>query len=171
MALIDCPDCGRRVSDAAVACPDCARPIAGAESGLAAKGQAAARKDDEKTEANEAAGRKVAATLATKRDDYAITNLARSLKGVSHDVAGKKCPRCGKDLRADYVLISERTGELCCLACAEKSSKLRQANRRTKLRLQQLGPTLVLLSILAGAIAVGAYAVATAPASQPRPKK
>src|SRR5207248_763503 len=29
MALIDCPDCGRRVSDAAQACPDCARPIAG----------------------------------------------------------------------------------------------------------------------------------------------
>lgn len=29
MALIRCPDCGRRVSDRAVACPDCARPIAG----------------------------------------------------------------------------------------------------------------------------------------------
>ena len=29
MALINCPDCNRRVSDAAVACPNCARPIRG----------------------------------------------------------------------------------------------------------------------------------------------
>jgi hypothetical protein len=28
MPLIDCPDCGRRVSDLAEACPGCARPIA-----------------------------------------------------------------------------------------------------------------------------------------------
>ncbi len=28
MALILCPDCSRKVSDAAIACPDCARPIA-----------------------------------------------------------------------------------------------------------------------------------------------
>lgn len=29
MALINCADCGRQVSDAAVACPQCGRPIAG----------------------------------------------------------------------------------------------------------------------------------------------
>ena len=28
MALIECPDCGRKVSDAAPACPQCGRPIA-----------------------------------------------------------------------------------------------------------------------------------------------
>jgi hypothetical protein len=28
MALVDCPDCGRKVSDKAEACPSCARPIA-----------------------------------------------------------------------------------------------------------------------------------------------
>ncbi len=28
MTLIQCPDCGQQVSDAAVACPRCARPIA-----------------------------------------------------------------------------------------------------------------------------------------------
>jgi len=27
MALIICPDCGRRVSSEAPACPDCGRPI------------------------------------------------------------------------------------------------------------------------------------------------
>jgi hypothetical protein len=29
MALVRCPDCGRKVSDRAVACPECACPIAG----------------------------------------------------------------------------------------------------------------------------------------------
>lgn len=27
MALIDCPDCGKQVSDKATACPSCAHPI------------------------------------------------------------------------------------------------------------------------------------------------
>lgn len=27
MALTECPDCGRNVSDAAMACPSCARPL------------------------------------------------------------------------------------------------------------------------------------------------
>jgi endogenous inhibitor of DNA gyrase (YacG/DUF329 family) len=29
MALLDCPDCGRKVSDQAEACPACAHPVAG----------------------------------------------------------------------------------------------------------------------------------------------
>ena len=32
MALIDCPECGTRVSDQAESCPDCAPPIAGRKS-------------------------------------------------------------------------------------------------------------------------------------------
>lgn len=28
MALIDCPDCGKAISDQAPACPNCGRPIA-----------------------------------------------------------------------------------------------------------------------------------------------
>lgn len=28
MALINCPECGKKVSDQAVACPDCGYPIA-----------------------------------------------------------------------------------------------------------------------------------------------
>lgn len=35
MTLIRCPDCGRSVSDRALACPNCARPLAGARAGLA----------------------------------------------------------------------------------------------------------------------------------------
>ncbi len=33
MALIQCPDCGRPVSTAAVSCPNCGRPIASATTG------------------------------------------------------------------------------------------------------------------------------------------
>lgn len=29
MALVECPDCGRKVSDQATACPACAHPVAG----------------------------------------------------------------------------------------------------------------------------------------------
>lgn len=36
MALIQCPDCQRDVSDAAPACPGCGRPIRGAETPLSA---------------------------------------------------------------------------------------------------------------------------------------
>lgn len=32
MALLTCPDCDRRVSDAAASCPNCGRPMAGARS-------------------------------------------------------------------------------------------------------------------------------------------
>lgn len=31
MPLIECPDCGKQVSDAAVSCPQCGRPIAPAQ--------------------------------------------------------------------------------------------------------------------------------------------
>lgn len=33
MALVDCPDCGRKVSDQAEACPACAHPVAGRKEG------------------------------------------------------------------------------------------------------------------------------------------
>ena len=33
MALINCPECGRQVSDKAAACPDCGYPIASAKAG------------------------------------------------------------------------------------------------------------------------------------------
>ena len=34
MPLINCPDCGRKVSDQATICPDCGRPIAGNNASL-----------------------------------------------------------------------------------------------------------------------------------------
>ena len=37
MALLDCTDCGRKVSDQAEACPGCARPVAGWKEGGEAK--------------------------------------------------------------------------------------------------------------------------------------
>lgn len=33
MALINCPECGRKVSDKAVACPDCGYPVAALNTG------------------------------------------------------------------------------------------------------------------------------------------
>ena len=33
MPLLECPDCGREVSDAAASCPHCGRPIAGKREG------------------------------------------------------------------------------------------------------------------------------------------
>jgi predicted amidophosphoribosyltransferase len=169
MALIDCPDCGRRVSDAATACPDCARPIAGAprhvERVTSSEGSAP------KPDADAVSATRTEEDLAAKRERYAIGSLARSFQDLSRTLEGKKCPRCGKDLRADYVLVSERTGEFCCLECVEKTSEIRTERRRFMLRLRQLAPTLVLLSILASALAVGAYAIATAPATTTRAKK
>ena len=170
MALIDCPDCGRRVSDAAAACPDCARPIAGAVRGvpdpvvtddIPAPIAAAQLVNSGPSEAE----------LAAKRDRHALGSLARSFQDLARTLEGKKCPRCGKDLRADYVLVSERTGEFCCLECVEKTSEVRTARRRLKLRITQLAPAIVLLTILASAVAVGAYAVASSPSSQTRTKK
>jgi hypothetical protein len=46
MALIRCPDCGREVSDAALACPQCARPIAGGVTGAAPTAGADASRPD-----------------------------------------------------------------------------------------------------------------------------
>ncbi len=34
MALINCPDCGRQVSDRAVSCPDCGCPIGSLQGGM-----------------------------------------------------------------------------------------------------------------------------------------
>jgi len=39
MALINCPECKKEVSDAAPTCPNCGVPIAGAKEGKAAGGQ------------------------------------------------------------------------------------------------------------------------------------
>ena len=36
MALIECPDCSKKVSDSAPACPSCGRPIASAREAQAA---------------------------------------------------------------------------------------------------------------------------------------
>ena len=172
MALIDCPDCGRSVSDAAAACPDCARPIASAPRDESIRVEAARK--EASADAPAERGRAKSPTveeLAAKRDRHALGSLARSFQDLAKTLDGKKCPRCGKDLRADYVLVSERTGEFCCLECVEKTSQVRTERRRIKMRLRQLAPTLVLLTILGGAVAAGAYAIATAPASAPRPKK
>lgn len=31
MALITCPECGKKISDQAINCPNCGRPISGVE--------------------------------------------------------------------------------------------------------------------------------------------
>lgn len=110
MALIACPDCARQVSDLAVACPVCARPIAGhlpKDAALAAP----------------------AAEPEAKRPALPAINVPMPVLPSRRDLAGKPCPRCGKDLGADYVMVSETTGEYRCLECVEKSER-RAAQKR-----------------------------------------
>jgi hypothetical protein len=89
MALIDCPECGARVSDVAPACPQCGFPVSGARAGtgpdaeVAASGTAAAQPAAASTSAP-------ATTAATSPDDAAPLPTERSAEPLT--IGGRPIP-------------------------------------------------------------------------------
>jgi hypothetical protein len=160
MALIDCPDCGRRVSDAALACPDCARPIAG----FVHHGVAAA-KPERPVHREDAPSTPESPDLhpALKALEQQV-KLTRKVTTPAPDATGgpKVCARCGQDVAADPFRAKRASGYLCmeCLdADDERAFRLRQRMRTLRMAL------FAMLVIAGGTIGI-VYAV-----SRSLPKK
>ena len=159
MALIDCPDCGRRVSDKAESCPACARPIAVGAS-LAPSVEAASR-------ASSASSSRplVMASVRPKRPGHVVAVRAPSEQPASpvatitaerrpvptHVVV---CTGCGEEEVLAFR-ASQSRGYLC-VTC-EEQSLYREARRRGVL---QWWPVALIVVLVACGGAVMSWAVA-----------
>jgi len=152
MALVDCPDCGRRVSDKAHVCPSCARPIAGdmmvVATATAGGGAGRSRPPESRSRSSRPAHvvalpLPVAATPSPSAQAPAA-NAAERRSVPTHVVT---CIGCGEDEVLGYRASQSRG--YVCVACEERALSA-QARRRTVLHWWPVA-LLVLLLLAAGA--------------------
>ena len=146
MALTDCPDCGRRVSDRAEACPACAHPIAG-QTALAASAEAASPKSSPRSRSSSSGRPKraahvvaVPAPTTTDAAHAAVVSVVPEHRVVeTHLVV---CVECGEEEVLGYRASQSRG--YVCIACEERALEAR-ARRRVWLQWWPLGLVVVLL--------------------------
>lgn len=107
MALIDCEDCGRKVSDLAVACPQCARPIAAERDAraLAASRQRAAAAAAAETPSG-AGGEPLPASLAEWQEQLRVAR-------ASAQAPAKRCVTCDVDVALDAFRARSGDAYVC----------------------------------------------------------
>ena len=155
MPLIECPDCGRQVSDAAVACPRCARPIADFEGASTALPRRFSAPSSGPPRAIPVMAEPVAArSSATPQKPPALLALEQQLRDARVPAspasnAPKLCIRCRADVSLDAFRQREGDGYLCT-DCQD--SELDRANQRSK-RIRALLAILLMICV-AGAIPV-----------------
>lgn len=149
MALIDCPDCGRRVSDKAEACPACARPIAVALP-LVASGASGSSGASGASVRPMRPGHVVAVRAPAEASRSAVAAPADRRAVPNHHVV---CTACGED----EILTFEpsRTRAYLCVSCEESALAI-DASRR---RILQWWPVAVVLVLLAVAAAGTSWAI------------
>jgi hypothetical protein len=151
MALIDCPDCGRRVSDKAQTCPKCARPIAG-EVPLVATGEGGgSSRPLEPSRARPNRPRRVVAVPPPAEPAAPGASLAPERRPLPTHVV--VCGRCGEEEILAYR-TSQSKGYLC-VACEERAI-VTSARRRSVL---QWWPVALIVLLLGCAAAGTSWAI------------
>jgi hypothetical protein len=151
MALIDCPDCGRRVSDKAPACPACARPIAG-EVLLVATGEGGgSSRPRELSRVRPNRPRHVVAVPHPAEPAAPAAAIAPERRPVpSHVVV---CAGCGEEEVLAYR--TSRSRDYLCVACEERAL-VTSARRRSVL---QWWPVALIVLLLGCAAAGTSWAI------------
>jgi hypothetical protein len=151
MALIDCPDCGRRLSDKAEACPACARPMVGAVPRVAsgeggAGGSSTISASSSRTRGAPSARPKrpahvfaVRAPVETAPPAVAVPAERRVVP--THHVV---CTTCGEE--EILAFEASRSKGYLCVSCEERALAI-EASRRRVLQWWPLALVLVLLAV------------------------
>jgi anti-sigma factor RsiW len=143
MALVECPDCGRKVSDKAEACPACAHPVAGWKEAGEAKGIAVgAGVAPSRARENRPAARLV--VLETPVATPTAATPAPPAERTAAPTYRYVCHLCGED----EVLLYRppQTDQHVCGAC-EEDALVSGVERR---RLLQWWPVAFVLLLLVG---------------------
>jgi hypothetical protein len=158
MALIRCPDCGRKVSDMATACPDCARPIAFAGPSVreAAAGPGRPRRQELTAEPRPKPLRAVPSVVPSVAAAPKEPSEVAPYGAMRERVA---CSLCG----AGFLLTYETHGTFVCASC-EAEDLVHRSHWRRRIQWVLIGLGIALLT---GALASLAWTTAPAPTHDP----
>jgi len=147
MALIRCPDCGRKVSDKAEACPDCARPLAAP---AVAEVRELPRAAGAPSGRSRSRPRPVASARTSERGPAAVVTPLRRPEeappAAPLEVTKKTCERCGEEFVFAYRLVDRHA--YVCEECEERD--LIAGLKRRALVRRILPGVLVLVALGAG---------------------
>jgi hypothetical protein len=143
MALVECPDCGRKVSDQATACPACAHPVAGrtqvAEAIAVGGGAPASRGRD-----NRPPGRLVVLETPARSAGAASASASASEPRQAATTYRFVCHLCGED---EVLLYRPRPAEQHVCGTCEEAELVSGVERR---RLFHWWPLVLLVVLFVG---------------------
>lgn len=151
MALIDCPDCGRKVSDHAESCPACARPIAAGvvsqvasgDTGSVAGSASSARARGAPSVRPKRPGHVVAVPAAAASAPPTVAVRAERRQLPTHHVV---CAVCGEE--EILAFEASRSKGYLCVSCEERALA-DEASRRRILTWWPIALVVVLLAVAA----------------------
>jgi hypothetical protein len=149
MALIECLDCGRKVSDAAVVCPACARPVS-----LSA---GAPRDKPRHSVSNPLPPRALSA----------FQQVVKESRVPAPDNVQRICVVCGDEVSRDAFRLKRGDGYICMDCQDDEADDLRQRAAR----LRTLRMTAMVLLLLVGLTTFVVHMVATNPPPAPKANK
>ena len=156
MALIQCLDCGRKVSDAALACPACARPVALSVSAPPPAATPVAREPSRSS---------VTSPLAPGALS-AFQQVVKDSRTTAID-APRMCVECGGDVSRDAFRLKRGDGYICMDCQDEEADRV----KRRAAYFRTLRTSAMVLFLLIGLTTLVVNMVSTSPPPAPRANK